>query len=247
MTPIFEAFSALVNRVAPGLILGAAMLYLTRREPRLRIVIYLALFILLRDAMTPLHMWAFGSDGVFWIRLHGESAFLVVFGVSCLALSLGLYYLDQNNQSLFRWIRGNLPLGLLWGALGMIVVVAPFLAIYRYTPIEMRGGTVPAGSLAALLIFALLGNLLEEALFRGYVLGYLAETMAPMKAGIASGLVFAFCHIYLAATVTDVGYTLLLFTIWEGVIVGLVGANGGVIPSTLTHGGAIFLLSSGLL
>ena len=59
-------------------------------------------------------------------------------------------------------------------------------------------------------------------------------------------MVFAFCHVYLAMTVTGVGYPLLVFTLWEGVIAGLVGANG-VLPSTVTHGGAIFLLSSGLV
>ena len=41
--------------------------------------------------------------------------------------------------------------------------------------------------------------------------------------------------------------TLLAFTLWEGTIAGLVGAKGGVLPATLTHGGAIFLLSSGLI
>ena len=49
------------------------------------------------------------------------------------------------------------------------------------------------------------------------------------------------------STVTGVGYPLLLFTLWEGMIAGIVGARGGVLPSTLTHGGAIFLLSSGLI
>ena len=48
-------------------------------------------------------------------------------------------------------------------------------------------------------------------------------------------------------TVSDIGYPLLVFTLWEGTIAGIVGARGGVIPATLTHGGAIFLLSSGLI
>jgi hypothetical protein len=71
--------------------------------------------------------------------------------------------------------------------------------------------------------------------------------MTPVTAGIASGVVFAFCHIYLATTVTDAGVNLLAFTLWEGIIAGLVGAKGGVLASTVTHGGAIFLLSSGLI
>ena len=71
--------------------------------------------------------------------------------------------------------------------------------------------------------------------------------MKPIEAGLASGVVFAFCHIFLATTMTGVGYSLLAFTLWEGVIAGVVGATWGVVPSTLTHGGAIFLLASGLI
>jgi uncharacterized protein len=47
--------------------------------------------------------------------------------------------------------------------------------------------------------------------------------------------------------VTGVGYPLLVFTLWEGVIAGVVGAKRGVLPAALTHGGTIFLLSSGLI
>ncbi len=223
------------------------MLFLFRREPRLRIVLYLAIFILLRDAMTPLGLWSFGRQGFFWIRLDSDPWFLVLLGLACLGISLGVYYLDGENQSLFRWTRGNLPSGLVWGVCGAFVVVAPFVAAYQHTAVESRGGPIPLQNIPAILVFAMLGNLLEEALFRGYVYGQLAQKMAPIKAGIASGVVFAFCHVFLATTVTDTGYPLLVFTLWEGMIAGGVGAKGGVIPATLTHGGAIFVLSSGLI
>jgi membrane protease YdiL (CAAX protease family) len=247
MHPTIETFTAYLGRVATGLVLGAVVLFLIRRQPRLRIVIYLALFILLRDAMTPLGLWSFGKEGFFWIRLHTDALFLVAFGVACCGMSLGLYFLDRDNRPLFQWTRGPVALGLLYGLAGAALVVAPFVILYQQTPIESRGGRVPMPQIPAILTFALLGNLLEEALFRGYVLGYFAQEMTPIKAGLASGVVFAFCHIFLAITVTDVGYSLLLFTLWEGVIAGLVGAQGGVLCSTVTHGGAIFLLSSGLI
>jgi membrane protease YdiL (CAAX protease family) len=246
MNPTLETFASYFARVAPGLLLGALMLLLARHQPRLRIVIYLALFVLLRDAMTPLGLWSFGTEGFFWIRLARDPVFLVVFGLACAAISVGLYYLDRENRPLFKWTRGSVPVGLAWGLAGALVVVAPLVVVYRFTDINSRGGPVPVELLPALLLFALLGNLLEEALFRGYAYGHLAERMPPIKAGIASGVVFAFCHIYLALTVTAAGYPILLFTLWEGIIAGLVGAKGGVLPSTLTHGGAIFLLSSGL-
>jgi CAAX protease family protein len=247
MNPTLETLAAFVLRVLPGLILGAVLIVVTRREPRVRIVLYLATFVLLRDAMTPLGLWSFGTQGFFWIRLASDPWFLVLFAISCATISLGLYFFDRDNRPLFQWTRGNIPRGLLWGLLGAIIVVAPLAVIYRFTPLDTRGGAVPLAHLPAILLFAVLGNLLEEAIFRGYVFGWLAEQMTPLKAGIASGIVFAFCHSYLATTVTAAGYPLLLFTLWEGIIAGLVGAKGGVLPATLTHGGVIFLLSSGLI
>jgi uncharacterized protein len=247
MQPTLETIAIYLARIAPGLIVAAMMLFVARREPRLRIVLYLTIFILLRDAMPPLGLWSFGRQGFFWIRLYSDPWFLLLFGLACLALSLSVYCLDRENHSLFRWTRGKVPLGLLWGVGGAVVVVAPLVAIYQYTAIESRGGPVPLQNIPAILVFAMLGNLLEEALFRGYVYGQLAQKMPPIKAGVASGVVFAFCHIFLATTVTDIGYPILVFTLWEGVIAGIVGAKVGVIPATVTHGGAIFLLSSGLI
>src|SRR3954452_14491879 len=113
MNPTLDTVATFLVRVAPGLALGAAMLFLARREPRARVVVYLALFVLLRDAMTPLGLWSFGSQAFFWIRLHDDPGFLVVFGVACLMLSLGLSYLDRDNRSLFRWTRGSMSRGIL--------------------------------------------------------------------------------------------------------------------------------------
>jgi membrane protease YdiL (CAAX protease family) len=247
MNPTVETFTNYLVRVAPGLVLAAAVLALTRRSPRLRIVIYLALFVLLRDAMTPLGLWSFEGESFFWIRLAKDPAFLIAFGLASIPLSLGLYFLDRENRSLIRWTRGNVVLGAVSGLVAALVVVAPCFVFYRNTPLDSRGGPVPSGDLPAILTFTLLGNLVEELLFRGYVYGWLSEKMSPIRAGLSSGVIFAFCHIYLAITVTNVGYPLLVFTLWEGMIAGVVGAKAGVLPSTLAHGGAIFLLSSGLM
>jgi membrane protease YdiL (CAAX protease family) len=219
----------------------------TRKEPRLRIPIYLALFVLFRDAMTPLGLWAFGSQAGFWIRMRGDAAFLVVMAIFSLAMSVGLYWGDRENRPLFQWIRGPALRGAAVGIAGAAVVVAPLALIYRQVPIIERGGAVPTALLPALFAATLLGNLFEEALFRGYVFGFLAQRMPPLKAGVVSGFVFAFCHVFLATTVTDVGYSLLVFTLWEGIVAGIVGAKCGVVPAAISHGGAIFLLSSGLM
>jgi len=247
MNPTLETIGLYLLRVAPALLLGAMMFALFRREPRVRIVLYLALFVLLRDAMTPLGLWTFGTEGLFWIRLHRDPWFLGLSGLSCVGISLAIYYLDRGNQPLFKWTRGKLSHGLAWAIAGMMLVVAPLVVAYQFTDIGSRGGSVPSRNIPAILVFALGGNLFEEALFRGYVYGQLAEWTTPIQAGISSGVVFAFCHIYLASTVTGIGYPLLVFTLWEGIVAGVVGAKGGVIPATLTHGGAIFWLSSGLI
>jgi hypothetical protein len=118
MNPNLETFATYLLRVAPGLVLGAIMLFLARREPRLRIVLYLALFVLLRDAMTPLCLWSFGTQGFFWIRLHRDPVFLVAFGFACLGLSLGMYWLDRDNRALIQWIRGHVALGSFLGICG---------------------------------------------------------------------------------------------------------------------------------
>jgi membrane protease YdiL (CAAX protease family) len=246
MDNAIETLVAYLTSVLPGLILAALVIILVRHQPRLRIALYLAIFVLLRDAMTPNGIWTFGSQGFFWMRLDTNPAFLVLFGVACLGISLSLYYFDRDNRPLFRWRRGSIPIGLLWGLAGAAVVFAPFIVMYQFTPNEQRGGSVPHDILPAVFAFAFLGNLLEEALFRGYVLGYLMEQTTPLRAGVASGVIFSFCHIYLAITVTSAGYPLLVFTLWEGVIAGLIGARWGVLASTMTHGGAIFLLASGL-
>ena len=247
MNPTLELILAYLARVAPGLALGAAMLILARREPRLRIVVYLAVFILLRDAMTPLSLWSFGTQGFFWMRLHPDPWFLLAFGLSCAGMSLLVWRLDAANRPLVRWTRGNIFVGLAIGVLGAAIVVAPLAALCGSVPLAERGGSVPTEMLPAILAFALLGNLLEEFLFRGYVYGELLQKTTPTKAGLLSGLVFSFCHIFLATTVTDIGWPLLAFTLWEGIIAGLVGSRAGIFASTLTHGGAIFLISSGLL
>jgi hypothetical protein len=201
----------------------------------------------MRDAMTPLGLWSLGAtNGVFWIRLSSDPLFLIIFGILSLGTVAALYMADRENREHLVWFREDSVLGTVLGVVGSIAVVAPFFLLYPRIEMGARGGPVASSLLLPILIFTLLGNLFEETLFRGYVLRYLEEKHRPLIAGIYSGLVFAICHIFLATTVTGIGTPILLFTIWEGVIAGLVGAKYGLIPATLTHGGAVFLLSSGL-
>jgi len=99
----------------------------------------------------------------------------------------------------------------------------------------------------SLLFMALVGNLYEEYLFRGLVQGYLERDVTPLRAALLSGLAFGVFHASLACVVTTGGAPLLVFTVYEGVLAGLVRARHGVLAATLTHGGGIFLIASGLL
>jgi uncharacterized protein len=132
------------------------------------------------------------------------------------------------------------------GVAGAFLITAPLFIRYRLLDIALRGGAVVPSYLPVLALFAFLGNFAEEGLFRGYLLSYLKEFQGPVQAALSSGIIFALCHTFLAVTVTSIGLPLILFTLWEGIIAGLVGSRYGVIPATLTHGGAIFLLASGL-
>jgi hypothetical protein len=69
MNSTVEIFTNYLARVAPGVLLTVAVLVLTKRSPGLRIVTYLSLFVLLRDAMTPLGLWSFGNQAFFGIRM----------------------------------------------------------------------------------------------------------------------------------------------------------------------------------
>ena len=244
MGATFQLLIPYLERVAPAMVLAAAVLWLTRSEPRLRIVIYLFCFILLRDAMTPLGLWSFGREGWFWIRLSQDPWFLTLFALGCLTGALGIYFADRENQRYVVWRGSRWVSGIIVGLLGAGIVVLPLVVIYRSVDVGLRGGATHDHPILALLLFALCGNMMEELLFRGYVLGYFAERMTRLRAGLASGVIFAFGHVFLATTVTDVGYPLLLFTLWEGCVAGLVAARYGVSASTITHGGAIFLLAS---
>ena len=62
-----------------------------------------------------------------------------------------------------------------------------------------------------------------------------------------SGLLFAASHLFLAYTVTGVGWPLVAFTLFEGLVCAVVAMRHGVLGSTVAHGGAILVLASGLV
>jgi membrane protease YdiL (CAAX protease family) len=236
----------------PGLTLAVVLfLFLRRAHPLLHLFLFISVFIFTRDAMTPLGLWSIGNEGFLWIRWIDDPITLLLLALSSIGFVLLMQTISPELAARVKWFEGNKPFGFLIGIAGAVIAALPVILIYIYSgvPIENRGGTVLFHILPFILFFTLSGNLYEEVLFRGYFYGWLTgkEEMKPVLAGLISGVLFSFGHIFLAYNVTNVGISILIFALWEGCLAGLVRSRFGVIPATLTHGLAVFLLTCGLL
>ncbi|MEZ0227420.1 MAG: lysostaphin resistance A-like protein [Planctomycetota bacterium] len=229
-------------RIAPGIAVGAAFLaLLPRRAVELRIVTYILLFVLARDAMTPLGMWSVDATT---LRLPHDGGLLVALGLlsaGCVAL---IHLVEPELRPLVVWRKGSPIAALAVGAGGALAVAALPFAYHRATTTVALPAVQPS-PLVPLAFMALLGNLLEEYLFRGLLQGSLEKQVTPARAALLSGVAFGLFHMFLALTVTSVGAPLLVFTVYEGVIAGFVRMRHGVLAAALAHGGGIFLIASG--
>ncbi|AYB44410.1 CPBP family intramembrane glutamic endopeptidase [Paenibacillus lautus] len=236
-------------RILPGiLLLIGAYILLPKNSLESRFFILVLGFILIRDAMTPLGFWRFGVTGnTVWMRFLNDGWILFTLGLVSLLLTLLIVILNKSLQSLLFWCSERRFVSIFAGLLGTLIVVIPLVLIYSFISIEHRGGTVSTSILLPLLFMALAGNFMEEVLFRGYIQGYFERIAGPWKATIISAFLFATGHIFLASTVTDLGVTLLVFTLYEGMVCAFIRMKYGILPSTLTHGLTIFLLASGLI
>jgi hypothetical protein len=262
-------------RALPGLVaLVALLLVLPRSRAGARLPLYIAIFILLRDAMTPVGLWSIGDEAFFWLRFSPKAAAMIGFGITSLVISSLMLLAEPQLRALVVWFSApagsetaetaprsgstdagrsrswrDVTGGVALGVVAAGVIAAPLLLVYSGVPIAERGGAVASRLLPAALAAALLGNLYEELLFRGFLQGYLLRRFAltPLHAAVASAVAFAAGHSFLAVTVTDVGAPLLLFVFYEGLICALVRMRRGTIPAAIAHGGAIFLLVGGVV
>lgn len=238
-----------IQRITPGLILlTLTWLALPKKPVISKLFILIFGFILMRDAMTPAGFWEFGAaGGMVWLRFIDDALILTILALTSLAVTLFILLINKRLNAYLLWWGKNKAISLVIGLIGAVIVTAPFLIMYMEVPIGERGGAVPAGLLLPLLVFALFGNFLEEVLFRGYIQGYFEKVTGPWRAALISGLLFAAGHIFLAATVTDLGAIILLFTLYEGLVCAFVRMKHGIIASALTHGLGIFILASGII
>jgi membrane protease YdiL (CAAX protease family) len=209
--------------------------------------VHLGLFILVRDAMTPTGLWEIGTHPVFWLRLTADVATLAALTVATLGLLLTVMRLERQLVRGASVVNGPLlhSLGLGCGAALLIALPTWLLTLTQAVPVAERGGSRGALSLAALLVFSLVGNAYEELLFRGFLQQFLAERIGATRAVLFSGFAFAFGHVPLATSVTNIGAPLLVFTAYEGLICAMLYRRVGWRGSALAHGGGIFLIASG--
>jgi len=239
-----------LTTIIPGVAIASALIALVPRKQTLfRIFLYIFVFIILRDSMTPSGLWYLGAEGFFWIRFVPNPVILVLLGFSSIIIAFVIIAKDPGCRELVVWVKDGNIKAVVTGLAGMIIVALPVIIIYSQVDLLTRGGSVPYSVIPAIFVFASGGNLFEEILFRGFVQGYIEKTagISPVKSAVISGLIFGLCHVFLAYTVTPIGYPLLVFAVYEGLIASFVRMKSGVIAAAITHGGAIFIITSGLI
>ncbi|MEJ3652119.1 CPBP family intramembrane glutamic endopeptidase [Actinomycetes bacterium KLBMP 9759] len=236
-------------RVAPGLaVVVVTVALLGRHAPALRIGLLITAFVLVRDLMTPLGIWRFGRTdaGLPWLRFVEDGFVLSAIGGAALVLTAVVVLAQRDLAAGIVW--GGLDVRALLTALGAAaVIVVPLLLLMDTVPLADRGGPVAVAIIWPLLLLAYGGNLMEEVLFRGLLQGHLdALGFPPWRVVVLSGLFFAAGHVFLAATVTAIGWPVLAFTLVEGLACAWVRQRCGVLASTVTHGSVIVVLTIGI-
>ncbi|WP_313817044.1 CPBP family intramembrane glutamic endopeptidase [Citricoccus sp.] len=205
---------------------------------------------------------------VLWLRFTDDPVALLVMTVASLALVVAIVFACRDLRWMVLWTGRRWWASALVGLVGTAVIALPSLYFYGtllewfpllegtpfdrpVIPVEQRGGSVAAGVVVLLAIFALCGNLVEEVLFRGFLQAHLEDHLpgrsGRWRAALLSALIFAAGHLFLAYNLTGLGWPLLAFTLFEGLVCAVIAMRHGVLGATVAHGGAIFLLTSGLI
>ena len=227
------------THLAPGLLLFGLWFALTPRAlTALRILILLMAFVLMRDVMTPLGLWGLGSE--VQIAFSANAFVLAALGGLSVLTILVLARIAPDLWLLMRWVIGNPGIGVLVG-LGVGCLIGVPLRVYQ----GIEASAIPGYWvwLPGMVVLAYGANALEEVLFRGCLQGYLEQHTAPLRAALISGLAFAACHAFLALSVTQLGWSVLVFTLIEGLACALVRMRYGVLAATIAHGTAILLIA----
>lgn len=228
----------LLSILPAGVLALVLLLAIPRTLPGARLAVHILFFIFARDAMSPAGFWQLGAGSM---RLTAPAPVLLALAGMSAALFAGVAWLERVTW----WRGGRLMPSMLWGLLGAVVVTAVAAALK--TALGLPSLPKPdAAMLLPILVFALLGNAYEELLFRGMLQQRLAQHMTPIRAAVVAAVLFSLCHAWAALIVTRVGLPVLVFTLIEGLVAGLVYRRAGLLAATLAHGLAIAALAGGL-
>lgn len=210
-------------------------------------MIYLLLFVLLRDAMAPAGIWHISGQPVLWIRFARAPEILFLLGASSALLVLALQRFEPALARRVVWRKKSWERAVGWGLGGGILIGAPSVLLGFFISSWARGGAVPSSLWFWIAWVSFLGNWLEEMLFRGYLQGTLEAEIGAKRAVWASGLAFASAHALLAAQIGGAGAIVVVaFTLYEGLICAWVRRRDGVVAATVAHGLGIFLVATGI-
>lgn len=133
----------LINYVAiflPGALLGLTVLMLLpKKEVGIRMFIYIMLFILIRDTMTPLRFWSF-RDGFFWVRFAENPGLLIAIGLGSALTVFVINFFENDLSVLLVWNCNNIVRSVLAGLAGAFIIILPLIAVYSSVPMDNRGG-----------------------------------------------------------------------------------------------------------
>lgn len=242
MMPELQSLMQYLLAITPAFLVCAALLLAVPRQlPLLRVLVHILFFVLARDAMTVHGYWQVAAGG---LRFTAPPLILLALGAMSLGLVGGICFLEKEMRSHIRWVGEQSLMSAFWGLTGAAVVVLLAISLKALSGLPSLP-PVDTSLLPLLLVFALAANCYEELLFRGLLQQQLQEQMPAVRAALVSGLLFGLCHAFLAITVTQVGAPILVFTVLEGVVAGLVYSRAGLLGASLAHGLAIFALAAG--
>jgi membrane protease YdiL (CAAX protease family) len=235
-------FDLLIRAIPASAVIGLTFWFVPKSLTLLRVILLIFLFIVFRDAMTPVGIWTITSD--LQLRFVNDNLALISLALFSFVGALGSSWLLPELKKHFIYFKKPAVMCVVAGILGAVLVAALPLTFQARSLAPLPA--LAAEALPALFLLAVLGNFMEEVLFRVYFQGYLSEHVSANRAALLSGLMFSVCHVFLAFTVTSAGPLLLVFTLYEGLICAFLMLRFGLVAATLAHGLGIFVVCGGL-